>query len=71
MPSLNVGSAGAAGLPSEKVLPLALAMEAARGALAACKAQGFHISVAVTDQSGLVRVLLRDDQAGPHTLDSS
>jgi uncharacterized protein GlcG (DUF336 family) len=27
--------------------------------------------VAVTDQSGLVRVLLRDDHAAPHTLDSS
>ncbi len=64
-------SAGAAGLLSQKLLPLSLATEAAEGALSACEQQGFHISVAVTDQSGLVRVLLRDDQAGPHTLDSS
>ncbi|HSB80925.1 MAG TPA: heme-binding protein [Candidatus Methylomirabilis sp.] len=68
---LAAGSAWAADLPSEKVLPLSLATEAAQGALAACEAKGFHISVAVTDQAGLVRVLLRDDKAGPHTLDSS
>jgi uncharacterized protein GlcG (DUF336 family) len=68
---LSARSAGAADLLIERVLPLSLSMEAARGALAACEAKGFHISVAVTDQSGLVRVLLRDDQAGPHTLDSS
>jgi uncharacterized protein GlcG (DUF336 family) len=55
----------------EKVLPLSLATEAAQGALAACERKGFQISVAVTDQSGLVRALLRDDKAGPHTLDSS
>lgn len=65
------GSASAADLLIEKVLPLSLATEAAQGALAACEAKGFHISVTVTDQSGLVRVLLRDDKAGPHTLDSS
>ncbi len=68
---LGAGSAGGADLPIEKVLPLSLATEAAQGALTACEAKGFHISVAVTDQSGLVRVLLRDDKAGPHTLDSS
>ncbi|HSB70271.1 MAG TPA: heme-binding protein [Candidatus Methylomirabilis sp.] len=68
---LGAGSAGAADLGIEKVLPLSLATEAAQAALAACEAKGFHISVAVTDQSGLVRVLLRDDRAGPHTLDSS
>ena len=70
-PALGAGSAGAAALLAEKVLPLSLAIEAAQGALAACDAKGFHISVAVTDQSGLVRVLLRDNKAGPHTLDSS
>jgi uncharacterized protein GlcG (DUF336 family) len=68
---LGAGSGEATSLPVEKVLPLSLATEAAQGALAACQAKGFHISVAVTDQSGRVRVLLRDDTAGPHTLDSS
>ena len=69
--TLGAGSGGATNLPVENVLPLSLSTEAAQGALAACQAKGFHISVAVTDQSGRVRVLLRDDTAGPHTLDSS
>jgi uncharacterized protein GlcG (DUF336 family) len=69
--ALGAGSAKAAALPVEKVLPLSLATEAAQGALAACEAKGFHISVAVTDLAGRVRALLRDDKAGPHTLDSS
>ena len=68
---LGAEFAGAADLISEKVLSLSLATEAARGALAACEHRGFHVSVAVTDQAGLVRVLLRDDKAAPHTLDSS
>jgi len=66
-------TAGAAthALPSAPVLPLALAREAADSALAACRARGYRVSVAVVDHAGLVRVLLRADGAGPHTLDSS
>ncbi len=66
-----VESVEAEGLLSVKVLPASLAMQAAQAAVTACNEKGFHISVAVTDHDGLVRVLLRDDQAGPHTLDSS
>jgi uncharacterized protein GlcG (DUF336 family) len=69
--ALGAKSAGAAALLDQKVLPLSLATQAAQAAVAACRQKGFHISVAVTDQDGLVRVLLRDDTAGPHTLDSS
>lgn len=69
--ALGANAAGAAALLSQKVLPLSLATEAAQAAVAACRQKGFHISAAVTDQDGLVRALLRDDAAGPHTLDSS
>jgi len=69
--ALGANAAGAAALSDQKVLPLSLATEAAQAAVAACRQKGFHISVAVTDQDGLVRALLRDDAAGPHTLDSS
>ena len=69
--ALGARSAGAATLLDQKVLPLSLATQAAQAAVAACRQKGFHISVAVTDQDGLVRVLQRDDAAGPHTLDSS
>jgi uncharacterized protein GlcG (DUF336 family) len=67
----DVDSVGAEGLLSEKILPASLAMQAAQAAVTACAQKGFHISVAVTDRDGLVRVLLRGDQAGSHTLDSS
>lgn len=69
--ALGAKTAGAAPLLEQKVLPLSLATEAAQAAVAACRQKGFHISAAVTDQDGLVRALLRDDAAGPHTLDSS
>lgn len=58
-------------LPSANVLPLALASEAAATALAACEARGYRVSVAVVDRAGLLKVLMRGDGAGPHTLDSS
>jgi uncharacterized protein GlcG (DUF336 family) len=58
-------------LPREPVLPLALAQRAADAALAACAAQGYRVGVAVVDGAGLVRVQIRADGAGPHTLDSS
>jgi uncharacterized protein GlcG (DUF336 family) len=69
--ALGARPAGAATLLDQKVLPLSLAAEAAQAAVAACRQKGFHISAAVTDQDGVVRALLRDDGAGPHTLDSS
>jgi uncharacterized protein GlcG (DUF336 family) len=69
--ALGAKTAGAAPLLEQKVLPLSLATEAAHAAVAACRQKGFQISVAVTDQDGLARVLMRDDGAGPHTLDSS
>jgi uncharacterized protein GlcG (DUF336 family) len=68
---LVCGAATAQDLPTEKTLPLALAVEAAQAALVTCTQQGHRVSVAVVDRAGLVRALLRGDGAGPHTLDSS
>ena len=65
------GKTGEASLPREAVLPLALAQEAARAALEQCRAGGYRVSVAVVDRGGVLRVLLRDDGAGVHTVDSS
>jgi uncharacterized protein GlcG (DUF336 family) len=69
--ALTSGAIMAQDLPLEKTLPLALAIEAAQGALATCAQQGYRVSVAVVDRAGLVRALIRSDGAGPHTLDSS
>ena len=56
-------------LPTEtfKVLPAALAVEAAQAAMAACKAQGYNISVAVVDRVGNLKLLLVGDGASALT----
>lgn len=66
-----ISIAVAQGLPKQAVLPLSLAEKAAVAALDKCAAGGYKVSVAVVDRSGNLKVLLRDDGAGPHTVDSS
>jgi uncharacterized protein GlcG (DUF336 family) len=54
-------------LPTEthKVLTAALAVEAAQAAIAACKAQGYNVTVTVADRSGLPKVVIvRDGPPG-------
>ncbi len=58
-------------LPTQKVLLLELSTQAAMAAVKKCHDDGFKVSVAIVDQSGLVKVQLKADGAGPHTLDSS
>ena len=58
-------------LPKEAVLPLALAQKAANAALTKCEEGKYKVSVALVDRGGNVKVLLREDGAGPHTQDSS
>jgi uncharacterized protein GlcG (DUF336 family) len=56
-------------LPTEtfKILPAALAVEAAQAAIAACKTQGYNISVAIVDRAGNLKLLLVGDGAGALT----
>ncbi|MBY0485442.1 heme-binding protein [Nitrosomonas sp.] len=56
---------------TQKVLPLELSTQAAMAAIKKCHDDGFKVSVAIVDQSGLLKVQLKADGAGPHTLDSS
>jgi uncharacterized protein GlcG (DUF336 family) len=54
-------------LPTEthKVLTAALAVEAAEAAIAACKAQGYNVTVTVADRLGLPKVVIvRDGPPG-------
>ena len=44
-------------------VPLAEAIAAAESALAACKAQGYHVTVAILDANFATRVILRSDGA--------
>lgn len=52
-----------------KTLTPETALTAAQAALAACRAQGYQVGVAVVDRSGLTQVFLRDRFAGAHTVD--
>lgn len=58
-------------LPRQAYLPLDVALAAASEALKKCSADGHRVSVAVVNRSGVLLVVLRDPNAGPHTLDSS
>lgn len=58
-------------LPSAPVLPLELAQKAGQAAVKSCAEDGYRVSAAVVDGSGVLRALLRGDGAGPHTVDSS
>ena len=55
------------GLISKKALSLDLALEIAQGAAQAGRAQGHGVTVVVIDASGVVKVLLRGDEAAPQT----
>ena len=61
----------AADLPREAVLPLSVATKAASAAVIKCTEDGYQISAAVVDRAGVVRALLRENGAGPHTVQSS
>jgi uncharacterized protein GlcG (DUF336 family) len=58
-------------LPTAPYLPLDMATQAAQTAVEACSAEGHNVSVAIVARSGNTKVLLRADNAGPHTVGSS
>lgn len=64
-------AATAQDLPTAAFLPLDMAMTAAETAREACAAEGYNVSVAIVARSGVTQVLLRADNAGPHTVGSS
>src|SRR5581483_71843 len=64
-------AAGAQDITATRQLSIHLASEAAQAALAQCTQQGYRVSVAVYDRSGLLRAYLRGDGASPHTYDSA
>ena len=65
------GHVAAQDFPTQKALPLELSTQAAMAAIKKCHDDGFKVSVAIVDQAGLLKVQLKADGAGPHTLDSS
>ncbi len=64
-------SVAAQELPTAPYLPLDMAQTAAQTAVEACAAEGHNVSVAIAASSGVTTVMLRADNAGPHTVGSS
>src|SRR5258705_5477604 len=54
-------------LVTYKSLTPEIALDLARAALADCQKRGYQVPVAVVDRFGVVQVMLRDRDAGPHT----
>ncbi len=52
-------------------LGTALSVELAQSAVAACATDGYNVSAAVTDRSGVLLALVRNDNAGAHTANAS
>jgi len=51
-----------------KMMTPETALKAAQAALKKCRDDGFQVTVAVVDRSGVAQVVLRDRFAGPHTV---
>lgn len=66
--SISVAGAAEPATFTLKHLTPETALKAAQAALAQCRKNGYQVTVAVVDRSGLAQVLLRDRFAGPHTL---
>jgi uncharacterized protein GlcG (DUF336 family) len=80
--SLTFALAGATTLPgplpdtpqqllTQKALSVDAALSIAHAALDKCHADGYRVSVTVLDNSGLIKVQVRGDETGPHTLEHS
>ena len=68
---LSFDAVAADGLPNEthKVLPSALAVEAAQAAIAFCKTQGWNVTVTIADRSGNTQLMIMGDGARALTKD--
>lgn len=64
---LMVGGAHAEGTFTTKSLTPELAVKLAQATMAACRAEGYQVAVAVVDKGGNAQALIRDRFAGPHT----
>jgi uncharacterized protein GlcG (DUF336 family) len=69
--AIGLAAPASAQLLDHKDLSLATALTIATTAADTCKAQGNRVSVTVVGRDGQVIVLLRGDDASPHTVENS
>src|SRR5687767_1471889 len=63
------GSGAEAQVLTERNISLQLARTIADASIAACKTDGFDVTVAVVDRAGDLKLLLRADTSNPHNAD--
>ncbi|MDX8521719.1 GlcG/HbpS family heme-binding protein [Mesorhizobium dulcispinae] len=66
-----LSSGASAEVLQERNMPMDIALELAQGAVKACAAHNYNVSAAVVDRAGVLRALLRADNAGVHTPDAA
>ena len=71
--SFSVAAAcpAAAQVLNEKQISLALAHDVAMAAVEQCRKDGYRVAATVVDRAGRTKVIVRDDGAGPHTVEAS
>ena len=68
---LQSSYASAQGLITQKAVSLEMAQAIVQGTVERCRADGFRVSVAVVDAGGLLKAFVRDENTGPHTIDTA
>ncbi len=66
-----VAGTAQAELLTEKNIPSSLAVEIAVNAVQACAADKYNVTAAVVDRAGVLRALVRADNAGTHTVEAA
>ncbi|MGI6853819.1 GlcG/HbpS family heme-binding protein [Mesorhizobium sp. 1B3] len=67
----SFSTAASAEVLRERNIPLDLAVEIAQGAVQECAKDNYNVSAAVVDRAGVLRALMRGDNAGIHTPDAA
>src|SRR5690242_7823850 len=64
-------TSSAQGLVTQKALSYEMAQMIVDATVQKCRADGFRVSVTVVDSAGLMKAFARDENSGPHTIDTS
>jgi uncharacterized protein GlcG (DUF336 family) len=59
------------GLTTQRSLSQEAVLKVAQGTVEKCSSQGYKVSLSILDASGVVKLQLRGDGTGPHTLEHS
>lgn len=68
---LTTQASAQAVLLSQPNISLDAAMQAATTALETCRKNGYNVTVTVLDRNGRTKVVIHDDNVGPHTIENS